>query len=89
MDEIQFNNLTLQAKAEYVQQKGNFIEAEDYYSYQILRYALDMHHVELLYDYTHSVISVEFVEKKESEDYRSSQLDSFFDDSTESTPINP
>lgn len=86
MDEIQFNKLTLQAKAEYVQQKGNFIEAEDYYSYQILRYALDTHHVELLYDYTHSVVSVEFVEKKDSEDYRSSQLDTFLGDST---PINP
>jgi hypothetical protein len=85
MDEVQFNNLTLQAKAEYVQQKGNFIEAEDYYSYQVLRFTLDAHQVELVYDYSHSVISVDFVEKNDTEKYPS-QFESFLGDNP---PANP
>jgi hypothetical protein len=85
MDEIQFNSLTLQEKAEYVQQKGSFIEAEDYYSYQVLRFTLDTRQVELLYDYTHSVISVEFVDENDKEKYPS-QLESFLGDNP---PANP
>ena len=65
MDEILFNSLSLEAKAEFVQKRGVFVDAEDYYSYRILLYTMDSHKVELLYDFNNQIISVEFIEKKQ------------------------
>jgi hypothetical protein len=80
MDEILFNDLTLQAKEKFVKEHGSFVEAQDYYSYRILLYSLDQHHVELLYDFSDDIVSVEFVEKKNPPDHLSKDLQSFLED---------
>jgi hypothetical protein len=81
MDEYQFSKLSLEGQADFVKNKGNFIEAQDYYSYRVLLYDLDQHHIELLYDFTDRIVSVEFVEKKPSGNYLSNQLESYLGDS--------
>lgn len=80
MDDNAFENLSLEAKADFVKKNASFVEAEDYYSYRILHYALEKHYVELLYDFSNKLLNVEFVEKKPPENYISSQLESFLGD---------
>jgi hypothetical protein len=80
MEETRFNNLPLEKKATFIRKHGNFVEAQDYYSYQVLFYSFENHIVELLYDFSNHIMSVEFVEQKNSESYISSQLESLVDD---------
>lgn len=82
MDQSQYNNLSLQAKAELVQKKGDFIEGEDFYSFKILLYTFENHQVEITYDYSGSLISVEFIEEKLSRHGNElpSKLDDIFQD---------
>lgn len=61
-----------------VQKKGDFIEGEDFYSFQILLYTFNEHQVEITYDYAGALISVEFVEEKSSR--HGSELPSKLDD---------
>lgn len=78
MDLSYYNQLPLRDKAEFIQKKGDFIEGEDFYSFKILLYTLEDHQVEITYDYSGSLISVEFVEEKESR--HGSELPSKLDD---------
>lgn len=64
MDETFYNQLPLQDKVTFIQKQGNFIEAVDYYSFRILLYVIENHHVELLYDEEDHIVSVEFVENR-------------------------
>ncbi len=67
MDEShQYSSLSLKEKAELIQKKGNFVEGEDFYSFKILLYTFQNHHVEITYDYDGGLVSVEFVEGKKS-----------------------
>lgn len=83
MDENEFENLSLEGKADFVMKNASFVEAEDYYSYRILHYALETHHVELLYDFSNKLISVEFIEKKPPEKYIATQLESRLGDTSQ------
>ena len=65
MDDHAFNQLSLQEKAALIQQKGTFIEAEDFYSFRTLLYTIEQHRAELTFDHSGSVINVEFVEKRD------------------------
>lgn len=84
MDEALFSNLSLADKAEFVKKNGNFVEAQDYYSYQVFLYTLERHTVELLYDFDENLVSVEYVETKPPSDFLSRQLESNIGDATES-----
>jgi hypothetical protein len=84
MDEALFANLSLAGKAEFVKKNGNFVEAQDYYSYQVFLYTLENHNVELLYDFDEHLVSVEFVETKPPSDFLSRQLESNIGDAAES-----
>lgn len=83
MDEGLFAKLPLADKAEFVKKNGNFIEAQDYYSYQVFQYTLERHTVELLYDFNHNIINVEFIESKPPSDFVSKQLESNIGDASE------
>lgn len=82
MDLSYYNQLPLRDKAELIQKKGDFIEGEDFYSFKILLYTFEEHQVEITYDYSGSLISVEFVEEKESRHGNElhSKLDDIFHD---------
>jgi hypothetical protein len=80
MDENMFNTLSLVGKADFIQKQGNFVEAEDYYSYRIVKYAVDNHHVEIVYDFSNTILSVEFTESKAINPEISSQLESSLGD---------
>ena len=77
-----YKSLSLKDKADLIQKKGNFIEGEDFYSFKILLYTFKDHQVEITYDYSGSLISVEFVEEKSSRhgDELPSMLDDIFTD---------
>jgi hypothetical protein len=82
MNDYNFNNLSLAQKAEFVQKQGTFVEAQDFYSYHVLYYRLENHEVELLYDFTNQIVSVEFTEKKPPGDFLNDQLESTFDEAS-------
>lgn len=62
MDQSNYDRLSLKDKAELIQNNGNFIEGEDFYSFKILLYTFQNHQVEITYDYAGALVSVEFVE---------------------------
>ncbi|HET9485858.1 MAG TPA: hypothetical protein VFO54_00405 [Chryseosolibacter sp.] len=78
MDETLFNSLTLTQKADFVQENGQFIEAQDFYSFFILAYLLHQQKINLLYDFTGLLVSVER-EESSGENYLSDQLESSLD----------
>jgi hypothetical protein len=82
MNDYDFDNLSLSQKAEFIKKQGTFIEAQDFYSYQILFYRLENHDVELLYDFTNQLVSVEFTEKKPLGDFLNDQLESSLDETS-------
>jgi hypothetical protein len=84
MDEYKFSNLSLADKADFVRKQGSFIEAQDFYSYHVLLYKLDQHDVELLYDFSNKIVSVEFIEKKPPGNFLANQLESYLDDTAPS-----
>lgn len=59
MKETKLKDLPLTEKANLVREKGQFISAQDFYSYFILIYELKKHQVSLLYDFTGLLVSVE------------------------------
>jgi hypothetical protein len=83
MDRSYYNTLTLRDKADLIQKKGDFVEGEDFYSFKVLLYTFEEHQVEITYDYSGSLISVEFVEEKASQhNDLSSRLQDIFEDPT-------
>ena len=80
MDETLFNNLTLAEKANFVQEKGQFIEAQDFYSFFILIYMLNQQQIKLLYDFSGLLLSVEEEAEKGNPDH-DNYLSSQFEDS--------
>jgi hypothetical protein len=59
MKEMKFKDLPLSEKANLVREKGQFISAQDFYSYFVLIYELKKHQVNLFYDFTGLLVSVE------------------------------
>lgn len=79
MDETLFNRLSLPEKAEYVQENGQFVEAQDYYSFFVLIYLLNQQEFKLLYDFTGLLVSVENDADSAGENYLTTQLESTLD----------
>jgi hypothetical protein len=68
-----FNQLSLDQKEQLVLSMGQFIEAEDEYSYRLIHYSLGDSAVELMYDNeTDKLVSASWVEDK---DIRNINLD--------------
>jgi hypothetical protein len=84
MDDALFMKLPLADRAEFVKKNGNFVEAQDYYSYQVFQYSLERHTVELLYDFDHNLINVEFTEAKHPSDFLTKQIEYNIGDPSES-----
>ncbi|MGC1244209.1 MAG: hypothetical protein WA874_21640 [Chryseosolibacter sp.] len=79
MDETLFNSLPLSKKAEYVQENGQFIEAQDFYSFFILVYLLNQQEFKLFYDFTGLLVSVEASNETTGDTFLSSQLEESLD----------
>ena len=75
MDETLLNSLSLAEKATFIQENGQFIEAQDFYSFFILVYILNQQHIKLCYDFTGLLVSIEGEKQGKIEDYLSSQLE--------------
>ena len=75
MEENLYANLSLQEKAAWIQEKGQFIEAQDFYSFFVLIYLLNKEHIKLLYDFSGSLVSIESAnEDPEKDDFLTDQL---------------
>ena len=69
----EFDQLSLKEKEQIVLKEGQFIEAEDEYSYRLIHYTLGDNRIELMYDNeTDNIVSVTIVEEK---DVRNIDLD--------------
>lgn len=68
MEENLYSRLSLQEKAAWVQEKGQFIEAQDFYSFFVLVYLLNKEHIKLLYDFSGSLVSVESEDEEPKKD---------------------
>ncbi len=66
LDDSRYQNLSLEAKAQLIQSKGTFIEAEDFYSFRIDFYTYNANSVEITYDYSGALVSVEFFDPGQS-----------------------
>jgi hypothetical protein len=75
MDETLLASLSLAEKAEFIQENGQFIEAQDFYSFFILVYILNQQHLKICYDFTGLLVSIEGEKQGNAEDYISSQLE--------------
>jgi hypothetical protein len=75
MEENLYDNLSLQEKAAWIQEKGQFIEAQDFYSFFVLIYLLNKEHIKLLYDFSGSLVSIESTnDEPEKDNFLSDQL---------------
>jgi len=82
MDETLLENLSLSEKEDFVKQKGQLIDAQDFYSFFILVYLLNQQHVKLFYDFNGILIDVEADKELNIENYLSDQLASALDGDT-------
>lgn len=78
MNETLFDELPLAEKAAFVQEQGQFIEAQDFYSFFILVYLFDKHHIKLLYDFSGLLVGIEDQEAT-AETFITGQLQSSLD----------
>ena len=59
MEVTRFNNLSLPEKEVLVKEKGQLVQAQDFYSFYVLHYALDEHAIRVTYDFSGRLIDVE------------------------------
>jgi len=81
MEENLYSSPSLQEKAAWVQENGQFIEALDYYSFFILVYLLNTQHIKLLYDFSGSLVSIEAENDTGKDNFFTRQMMSSLDDS--------
>lgn len=74
MNESLFDQLPLAEKAAFVQEKGQFIEAQDFYSFFILVYLCNKRHIKLLYDFSGLLVGVETEDDVFKENFLTGQL---------------
>ena len=74
MDQTLFEQLPLAEKASYVQEHGEFIEAQDYYSFFTLVYLLNKDQIKLLYDFSGLLVAVETVTETLKDDFFTENL---------------
>ena len=66
----------MEQKEQFVLSKGRFIEGQDYYSFRILFYTLGNENVELVYDFSNQIASVDLVDKSQTPSHLISELES-------------
>lgn len=76
MNEVLLDSMPLSEKAAFVQQKGHFIEAQDFYSFFVLVYSLNRQHIKLIYDFSGMLVSVETVEEDTKDNFITDQFQS-------------
>ena len=76
MNEPLFSNLPLAEKAAWIKTNGQFLEAQDYYSFFIHVYQLNKEHVKLLYDFSGQLVGIECEPNSPRDNFLSSQLES-------------
>ena len=74
MNQTLFDELPLTEKAAFVQEQGQFIEAQDFYSFFILVYLCHKRHIKLLYDFSGKLVSVEIADEISKESFLAEQL---------------
>lgn len=74
MNEVLLDSMPLSEKAAFIQQKGHFIEAQDFYSFFVLVYTLNKQHIKLLYDFSGMLVSVETDEEDARDSFITDQL---------------
>ena len=65
MKETSFKNLSLSQQESLVKEKGQLLEAEDFYSFFMVSYLVNQDPVRLYYDYSGKLVEVEAGEKIE------------------------
>ena len=75
MNEGLLNDLSLPEKADFVRQHGVFLEVQDYYSFFIHVYQVNKDHAKLVYDFSGSLVSIEYEVDSTGENYLSSQFE--------------
>ena len=76
MKELSFDAMPLSEKAAFVHDKGQFLEAQDFYSFFFLIYSLNKQHIKLLYDFSGTLVSVETIDDSEKDNFITDQLQS-------------
>jgi hypothetical protein len=71
-----FSNLPMAEKAAWIKTNGQFLEAQDYYSFFIHVYQLNQEHVKLLYDFSGQLVGIESEQQSSRDSFLSSQLES-------------
>lgn len=79
MKEVSFDAMPLSEQAAFVQEKGQFLEAQDFYSFFFLVYSLNKQYIKLLYDFSGTLIAIENVEEGTTDDFMTNQLMSSLD----------
>jgi hypothetical protein len=66
----------LSEKAAWIQENGQFVEAQDFYSFFVLIYLLNEKHIKLLYDFSGLLVSIESDEDTRDDTFLTQQLES-------------
>lgn len=74
MKETSFQNLSLSQKESYVKEKGQLLEAQDFYSFIMVSYLVNQEPVRLYYDYSGKLVEVETGEQMGTSLYSEEQL---------------
>lgn len=77
MEKIEFHNLSLPEKEDLVKEKGQLIEAQDFYSFFVLVYLFEQHPVKVIYDFSGQLIDIADDIENESEDQFSTAVNRF------------
>lgn len=75
MKESSFQNLSLPEKESFVKEKGQLLEAQDFYSFFMVSYLVDQDPVRLYYDYSGKLVDVETGEPTATSRYAHEQID--------------
>ena len=76
MNENLAGDLSLSEKAAWIQENGQFVEAQDFYSFFVLVYLLNQKQIKLLYDFSGLLVGIESDEGTQDDSFLSQQLQS-------------
>lgn len=79
MQESLFEQLPLAEKADFIKEKGQFIEGQDFYSFFILVYLLNKRQVKLLYDFSGLLVAIEMQDSPMKENFITAQFEASLD----------
>ena len=80
MQESLFDQLPLAEKAAFIQEQGQLIDAQDFYSFFILVYLLNQRHIKLLYDCSGLLVEIETNEDRTKDSFLTRQFEASIDE---------